>query len=119
MKLGNSYTLFRRIEIKVADMTDSPACNSKSSMHEMMILTDKHIVVGSYNLSTCSRCKNWESIRVVQPVEKDKEEFVKHGKTNLRKRRPLKSSILGPPSCQQIEEGAILLLFRRLWKSSS
>ena len=76
----NSCTLFQRIEIRVADMAHS-GCTLKSSMHETMILTDNHVVVGSYNLSAYARCKNWESIRVVEPVEKDKEEFIKHWDT--------------------------------------
>ena len=83
----NSCTLFQRIEIRVADMAHS-GCTPISSMHEKMILTDNHIVLGSYNLSAYARCKNWESIRVVQPVEKYKEEFVKHW-DNLGKEREI------------------------------
>jgi len=82
-----SFTLFQRIEIRVADITHSGR-NPKSSMPETMILTDNHIVVGSYKLSAYARCKNWESIRVVQPVKKDKEQFIKHW-DNLGKEREI------------------------------
>lgn len=75
----HSYTLFRRIEVRVANMMHPGCCiHGHSSMHETMILTDNHVVIGSYNLSTYARCKNWESIRVVQRAAKDKQMFVEY-----------------------------------------
>lgn len=72
----NSLTLFRRVEVRVANMQHSGCClHGKSSMHEKIVLTDKHLVIGSYNLSVYARCKNWESIRVVKPTCQDKEKF--------------------------------------------
>ena len=74
-----SYAIFRQIEIRVAktSATENRHCcvHGCSSMHEQQIITNSHSVYGSYDLTGHARCKNYESIRISQSREEEREAF--------------------------------------------
>mmetsp|Transcript_28103 Transcript_28103/g.43267 ORF Transcript_28103/g.43267 Transcript_28103/m.43267 type:complete len:287 (-) Transcript_28103:63-923(-) len=70
---NHSYAMFALTGCRVVDVTGSWI--SGSSMHEKCIITETKTVVGSYNLSYFARCKNYESVHVVDTVTKQCQDF--------------------------------------------
>lgn len=77
-----SYAIFRLIEIRVAHTKheeDGHCCKlGLSSMHEKQTITDAHSAHGSYNLTGCARCKNYESIRISPSCGEEMQAFDSH-----------------------------------------
>ncbi|KAL3920395.1 MAG: hypothetical protein SGARI_006956, partial [Bacillariaceae sp.] len=74
-KEGDPIILIKSlVQIRVAKM-NAHHCEYRSSMHRKAIITASKIVVGSYNLSCLARCKNAESVYVVDTTEADKNQF--------------------------------------------
>lgn len=70
---SHSYAVFALIGCRVVDVTSNWALGS--SMHDKCIITKAKTVVGSYNLSYFARCKNYESVHVVDTVPKQCQDF--------------------------------------------
>jgi len=74
-KEGNPTILIKNlVHIRVANMNRAH-CELRSSMHCKEIITEKFSAVGSYNLSCLARCKNEETLYIVNTSEADIQKF--------------------------------------------
>lgn len=74
-KEGNPTILIKSlVNIRVANMNKSH-CEFRSSMHRKAIITESVSAVGSYNLSCLARCKNEETLYIVNTSEADIKKF--------------------------------------------
>ena len=64
-EIAMSHAVFTLAQFRVVDNSARTWWRGGSCMHENAVITEIHTVTGSYNLSNFARCRNYNSVQVV------------------------------------------------------